>query len=156
MPTVPRANPIALLGRHWRHGLTLDDRILAHELFEPRLRENERNAERLISRIPHADLNVARNVDRRSGAHARFTAAECRDPIATMDEENLVRHQMAVCLDVRARREVLIPHHEIGRAPILTVDFEYERSFAGVAANAALSFIGLEDQPRSARRRLFE
>ena len=63
-----------------------------------------------------------------------------------MDEENLVRDEVTVLLDLRARRDVLVAHHQVGRAAILPIDLDDEWSLAGVTANASLSLAALQDQ----------
>jgi hypothetical protein len=50
---------------------------------------------------------------------------------------------MAVKLDVDAGREVFISHYEVGRATVLSVDLDDERSFAGISTNATLSLVSL-------------
>jgi hypothetical protein len=79
--------------------------------------------------------------------------AEFSHPGAAMDEENFVRDQMCVWLDLGTWREVFVPHHEVGRPTILAVDFEDEGSLPDVPAHTALSLTFLEHKPRPARRR---
>jgi hypothetical protein len=71
-----------------------------------------------------------------------------------MYEENFIRDEMPVKLDVDAGREVLIAHHKIRRATILTVDLDDERSFAGIAPDSPLSVVRLKHQTPSLCRRL--
>jgi hypothetical protein len=47
VPTMPLANLLAFLRRHRRNGLAFEHGVLAHQLLEPWLREDEYDAERL-------------------------------------------------------------------------------------------------------------
>jgi hypothetical protein len=84
-------------------------------------------------------LYVARNVDRCTGTHWRFPPAELRHAAAAVDEENLVRDEMRMRLDLGARREVFVSHDEVGRPTVLAIDFENERTLPGVTPDASLS-----------------
>jgi hypothetical protein len=60
-----------------------------------------------------------------------------------MYEKNLIRHEVAVKLDVDSGRELFVAHHEVRRTTILAVDLDDERPFAGVPTDPALPFAGL-------------
>ena len=143
MPAVLLSDPLAFLGRYRRHGLSLENRIVAHQLLKTWLRENERDTQWLTTRIPRTDGYIARNVDRGPGAHTRFTLAQRYDSAAAMYEEDLIRDQMTMKLDLGTRCKLFVPHHEILRPTILAVDLDDEGSFAGVPPHATLSLAGL-------------
>src|SRR5207253_602214 len=128
--------------------------VVAHELLEAGLREDERDPERLATRVPDADLDVARNVDRRAGTHRRFTTAERGHAGAAVDEEDLVRDQVRVRLDLGAGRDVLVPHHEVGGVAIPAVHLENEWPLPGIAAYAAFALALLKDEPGPSRARV--
>jgi hypothetical protein len=60
-----------------------------------------------------------------------------------MDEEDLIRNEMSVKLDLSAGREVFVPHHQFRGPTILAIDFEDEGTLAGVPAHASLSLADL-------------
>ena len=143
MPTVLLSDPFALLGRYRRHGLSLEDGIVAHQLLKAWLREYERDAQWLVPSIPRADGGISRNVDRGSGSHTRFIPAQRHYSTATMHEEDFIRDQMTVKLDLGTGREFLVSHHEIRRPTILAVDLDDERAFTSIPADATLALAGL-------------
>lgn len=147
MPPMTGLDLCPLLSRHRRHRLSFRHRIVAHQFLKTWFREDERDSKGLRARVDETDRRIPRNVDRRAGADASFTAVKRCHARAAMDEDDLVRDEVSVQLDFGAGCNVFVPHYQVGRRTISAVYLEDEGSFPSRPTHATLSLVELKYQP---------